>query len=181
MVHGSPQFTIGPRGSNVLRLHRRGASSTGSLSRLLSRGWTRVNSTLATVVADVVGGLIDDRLVVDVVDVGDIDIVHGTVVVEGPVVPIPALVAFSTVSEAVVHATVEADLRPPVSIVKSVRSVVPAPIAGRPEQARFGSFDPGAGHPVIVFIAIGPVAWRPNIALTGRDRLRVDGQRGRSE
>ncbi len=128
-----------------------------------------------------IGRPINDGLVVNVVDICNVNIVYGTVVVEGSVVPVPALVAFSAVAVAVIHATVEADFGPPVSIVKSVRAIVPAPVARRPKQASLRSFDPCAGHPVVAFIAVGPVARRPNIALTGRDRLRVDRQRGRSD
>jgi hypothetical protein len=175
MVFGREQRTIAFRGAHVFRLHPRGASPLLAERSLLRGGWTGINSTLATVEADVVGGPVDHRLRVDVVNVCDINIVHRPVVVEGSIIPIATLVAVSTVAEAVVDAAVETDLRPPVAIVEHVCAVVPAPVAGRPKQTRFRRFRPRAWHPVITFVAVGPVAWRPDVALSRRHRLRVDG------
>jgi hypothetical protein len=111
----------------------------------------------------------------------DIDIVHRPVVVKGSTIPVATLVALSTVTKAVVDASVETDLRSPVAIVEHVSAIIPAPVAGGPEQARFGGFHPRAWHPVIAFVAVGPIARRPDVALSRRHRLRVDGERGGSD
>jgi hypothetical protein len=165
----------------VLGLHSRRSGTLLTKRRLLCGGRTGVDTTSPTVVANVARGPVDYRFRVDVVNSCDIDIVYRPVVVEGSIIPVATLIAIATVAEAVVDAAVETYLRSPVAIVEHVRAVIPAPVAGGPEQARFGSFHPGAWHPVIAFVAVGPIARRPDVALSRRHRLRVDGERWGSD
>jgi len=76
-----------------------------------------VNSAVAAVVADAIyGDIVDDGLVVDV-NVGDGHVVHGAVVVEVAISPIATLIAGAKIAEAVIHSTIEADVRSPVACV----------------------------------------------------------------
>ena len=154
---------------------------------LMARGLFRsvrtcVHSTPAAVIADVVvGGVVDHGFVVDVVNIRDVDVVHRAVVVEGSVVPISALIADAAITEAVVDAAVEADLRAPVAIIPGVGVATPAPITRSPEQARFRSHHPRTRHPEVAFLAVGPVTGRPYIALSGGHRLFIHRKCRRSD
>jgi hypothetical protein len=149
---------------------------------LFCPGRAGVDSTGAAVIADVVHpGVVDYGPAVNIVNVPDVHVVHRTVIVEGPVIPISAFIADATIAEAVIDATVETDMRTPVTVVPSVAVTAPAPIAGSPEEANFGSHHPRARHPVIAFIAISPVTGGPQITFPGGHGLRVHRQRGRSD
>src|SRR5579863_6210360 len=122
---------------------------------LFRRGRARPGTTISAVIADVVvRSVVDDGLVIDVVNVGDIHIIHRAVVIEASVSPISALIADATVTKAVVNATVEADVRTPVAIVPGISIVAPAPISGSPEQANLGSHHPRSRHPEVAFLSI---------------------------
>ena len=71
-----------------------------------------VDAATTAVVGDAVdGGVVDDdRAVVDVGDASDIDAIHGAVVVEVISIPVAAVVTHTGVAEAVVDATIEADV-----------------------------------------------------------------------
>src|SRR5208337_2325200 len=144
---------------------------------LLCSGRTSANSTLAAVIADMVHrGFVDYGFVVNIVNVRDVHVVHRGVVVEGPVIPISAFIA-----DAVVDATVEADMRPPVAFIPREGTAAPAPITGSPEEANFGSHHPRTRHPEVALITISPVAGRPQITVRGDHGLLVHRQRGRSD
>jgi hypothetical protein len=101
---------------------------------LLLRRGTRADPTIPAVVADAVdGGVVDDRRVVDIVDVGDIHIARRTVVVELPVLPASPLITVTVISIAVTDATVKAYLLAPVSVVENISVAAPTPIGGSPE------------------------------------------------
>jgi hypothetical protein len=141
---------------------------------LFRRGRARPGPTISAVIADVVvGSVVNDSLVVNIVNVGDIHVIHGAVVIEASVSPISALIADTPVAEAVVDAAVKTDIRAPVAIVPGVSVTTPTPIAGRPEQANLGSHYPRTGHPEVTFLSIRPVARRPQIAISRGHRLRV--------
>src|SRR5580692_8685797 len=113
------------------------------------------NSTGAAVIADTVDrGVVDYGLVVNIVNVCDVDVVHGAVVVEGSVIPISTLVADTTIAEAVVDATVEADVRTPIAAIPSIGVAAPTPITGSPEQAKCGRRHPRTRHPKVALITI---------------------------
>src|SRR6266851_6564284 len=134
----------------------------------------------AAVVADAVVVVVHDNgLVVDVVNVRDVDVVHGTVVGEGSVAPVAALIPDAAVAEAVVHAAVEADMRTPIACVEDVSAAAPSPVPGGPEIAHHRRPYPNARNPVVAVRPIRPVARCPEIAISRAERLRIDRQYGR--
>ena len=139
-------------------------------------GGARASSTISAVIAHVVvRSVVDDGLVVDIVNVRDVHVIHRTVVIEGSVSPISALIAGPTVTEAVVNASVEANVRTPIAAIPRVGVVALTPIARRPEQASFGRHHPRTWHPKVAFISISPVAGSPQIAVSRSHRLGVHG------
>src|SRR2546423_6054603 len=78
------------------------------------RPWSCRDATIPAVVTHASRGVVDHAGVVDVMDVGNIHIVNGTVVEESPVVPATALIAFAKVSETIVNAAVEPNSRSPI-------------------------------------------------------------------
>src|SRR5262249_44801299 len=85
----------------------------------------------------------------------------------------------STVSESVVHATIEADMRAPITGMKHIHAFVPAPIAWRPQHARLRRRHPYSWHPVISFIAVSPIARRPHVTLHWARRVAPPAPRPR--
>jgi hypothetical protein len=153
---------------------------------LLLRRRFRGNSIWPTVEAGV--SVVDDRRVVDD---GCIHIcrpnhgrVHGyycCVISEGAASPLTAGEASSTITESIVHAPVEADLRPPIAAMENVNTAIsPAPITWCPEVARLRRFDPGSRDPVVVALAIpGPIAGCPHEVRLWTRRLNVNRKSGR--
>lgn len=153
---------------------------------LLLRRRFRGNSIRPTVEAGV--SVVDDRRVVDD---GCIHIcrpnhgrVHGyycCVVSEGAAAPLTAGEAASTITESIVHAPVEANLRPPIAGVEDVNtSISPAPITRCPEIARLWRSDPGSRDPVVVADAIpGPISGCPHEVGLWTGRLNVNRKSGR--
>jgi hypothetical protein len=132
------------------------------------------NSTGAAVVADAVhGGIVDYRRVVNVVNVGDVHVVHRTVVVKLSVLPTSALIADTAIAKAVIDAAVEADLLTPVAAIPGEGAAAPTPVTGSPEQTNGGRLNPRAWYPEVAFITISPVAGRPQIAGLGGHGLHV--------
>jgi hypothetical protein len=118
-------------------------------------------------------GVVDYGLVVNIVNVRDVHVIHRAVVVENSVIPISASIADTTIAEAVVDATVEADMRTPVAIIPGVGVAAPTPITRGPEEANFGSHHPRTRHPEVAFIPVSPVAGRPQITVGGGHGLHV--------
>jgi hypothetical protein len=144
------------------------------LSRLRSDG----DAASAAVVGDACVVVHDDGSVVDVGDV-DVDPVDGAVVVEVVAVPVAAVIADTRVAEAVVNATVEANVETPEAAVEAPAVVVPAPVAGGPEGAVVRGSAPCAGDPVVAGGTPIPVSGSPNIVWRGGFGLLVDRQRRR--
>jgi hypothetical protein len=117
--------------------------------------------------------VVDHGFVVNIVNTRAADIIYRAVVAEGPIVPIPAFIAGTTIPETVVDATVEANMIAPVPVMPSVGVAAPAPITGSPEQANFGSHYPRTRHPEVSLITISPVAGRPQITIARNHGLRV--------
>jgi hypothetical protein len=134
-----------------------------------------VDAASAAIVGDAGVVIDDDGAVVDVGDV-DVDVVDGAVVVEVIAVPIAAVVADAGVAEAVVDATVEADVRPPEAAVEAPAVLVPAPVARGPESAVVRRSTPGAGDPVVAGRTPVPVAGGPKIVGRRGNGLVVDGE-----
>jgi len=130
----------------------------------------RLNCTdtaVAAVEADAVVVVHDDGLGVDVVNVDDVDVVHAAVVGEDTMIPTAALIADAAVTEAVVDAAVEADVRAPVTGVKDVCATSPAPVTGGPENTGGRRLNPDTRNPVVALGTPCPVARRPDISLAG--------------
>ena len=123
--------------------------------------------------------VVDHRLVIHIVNLGDVHVVHSPVVVEIVSPPISAFVTFSHISIAVIYPAIETDARSPVTVIPYVCPVVPSPVSGCPKVAGRRREHPCAGHPVIIFIvfAVSPVAGRPDIIFAGTNWLHVDWQR----
>jgi bacterial/archaeal transporter family protein len=132
----------------------------------------------ATVVTDAVhGGVVDDdRFVVSVVDDRGVDIGNGAVVSKYAVLPTAAFEAHAAVTETVVDAAVEADVLSPIAAVPAVKATFKTPVAGRPEKSWRGRGHPSSRNPVIVVVAVSPVAGRPDVASFRTNGLHVNRQ-----
>jgi hypothetical protein len=125
------------------------------------------------------GVVVNHRLVIDIVNLGHVHVIHRSVVVEIVSPPISALITFSPISIAVIYSAVETHVGSPVTVIPYVCPVVPSPVTGCPQVAGRRREHPGAGNPVIIFIivAVSPVAGRPDIIISGTNRLHVHRQR----
>jgi hypothetical protein len=93
----------------------------------------RRDSSGSAVIADPVdGNVVDDRLVVDVVNVGDVYVVDGAVVVEGSISPFPTVVTAAGITEAVVNTAIETHRRAPITDVPDEGRSAPSPVSGCP-------------------------------------------------
>src|SRR5437763_13465519 len=97
--------------------------------------------------------------------------------------PSAAPAAVPVVAIAVVNAAVITDSRPPVTLVKRVNAVVPAPPGRRPKHTNRRRSDPDTRDPIIIphIITITPVTRRPDVTFVRARRLLVYRQRGRSK
>src|SRR5580658_5233432 len=108
-------------------------------SRIFFRCGARRYPTFAAVIADFVfRGVVGYGLVVNIVNVRVVHVIHRAVVVKLSVIPISTFIAETSIAEAVVDATVEADVRTPVAAIPSKANTAPTPITGSPEQANCG-------------------------------------------
>src|SRR5208283_776357 len=156
-----------------------------SLTRrsLVFRSRTRVDSTIAAVVTDAVHVVVDHGGVVDIVNVGDVHVVHGTVVEKVSVIPTSTFITLTEVAEAVIDSAVEAYVRTPVPLIENKPVASPAPIGWSPKETNFRRLHPCTRHPVEIVdvVIVGPVARCPEIAVPWTKRLLINGQRGRAD
>jgi hypothetical protein len=105
------------------------------------------------------------------------------VIGKGAAAPLAAGKADASIAAAIVDAAVVADVAAPIPAMEAVVATGPVPVVGRPQRALIGSWNPGAGHPVIValILIVGPVAGRPHQIGLRTDRLHIDRQLRRSE
>src|ERR1700733_13035195 len=139
-------------------------------------GRSGLNAATATVIAHSIDGdVVDDRLAVDISDIPDADIDHGPVIEHMAVPPITTLKAAATVPEAVIHATIEADMRTPIALVPGKGAAIAAPIPRSPKISGLRSGHPSARHPVITLVAghPGPIARSKYIAVSRNRRLLI--------
>ena len=92
-----------------------------------------------------------------IIDVGVMDnrlihTCHSGVVLEVVSTPSSAPVAVSGVAITVINASVKTDMRSPVTLVKGVSAVVPAPPRRCPKQTHSGRWHPHARDPVIIVV-----------------------------
>ena len=168
LIHGCAQIPIGAGRLHVLHLGSDRRQVPLASSHLLLPRWALVDAAISAVVTDAINGpiVVYDRGVVGVVNLGDVDVVHGTVVVEAIAVPASTFITVAKISIAVVDAAVKANLRTPVAFVKEEGISAPAPISWRPEIADFRRLHPCAGHPVIIAVLVipRPIPRRPEVA-----------------
>ena len=170
--------TVGARRAREVAL-RGGGRNVGFVARGgLARVGHAPDAVRTAVVADAaVVDVVDHHIVrIHIGDVGDVHIGHGTVVEVAVVIPVAAHETDADITEAVVDAAVEADVRPPVAGVPQIDAVHETPVARRPQRAGVWRQHPGARHPEIAVAVQAPVAGHPDIAVGGRRRLGVDGQ-----
>src|SRR5271165_328567 len=114
-----------------LRRYRRNVSLVG-IGFLFGRRTSR-HAALAAVECHVRIVIHDHGAIhVDVADYGRIHIHDSGVVEESPAAPLAAVESVAAVTEAIVNATVEADMRSPVAGIPDVGAVIPTPVAGGP-------------------------------------------------
>jgi hypothetical protein len=80
-----------------------------------------------------------DSIVVDVVNNCSVHVVHRSVVGERASVPIPSLIPAAPIAEPIIDATIEADVRPPVTVISMVSAARKRPVGRCPEGAHVGS------------------------------------------
>src|SRR5216683_5689808 len=141
---------------------------------LFGRCWPRVSSTRATVKADVVHRyIVDDSFVVNIRNV--VDVVDRTVVVEVSSIPISAFIAGTDIAEAIENPAIETHLWSPVTGIPNISFGLPDPISRSPKHPDRGEY-PGARHPIVSIISIGPISGRPNVTFAWTNWLLVNGQ-----
>ena len=186
MIHRSKIGLILFRDLLMLLLRRSRRKMTLAGEGLLLGCRFRRNSIRTTVEARV--GVVDDRRILDDrrIDVGRPN--HGgvhahcrCVVSEDSTAPLTAGKAASTITKAIVHAAVEADLCPPIAGMEDIHTAIsPAPITRCPEIAGLRSEDPGTRDPIVVANAIPrPIARCPQVIGQRAGRLNVNRERGR--
>jgi hypothetical protein len=121
------------------------------------------------------------RVVVGGVNHGIIHAHHRGVVGKLVAAPFSARKTDAPIPKAVVHAAVVAYVAAPVAPMEPVSAAVPVPVVGRPQGALIGSPNPRAGNPVVVPVAIGPVAGNPHQVGLGTVGLFINREFGRSE
>src|SRR5277367_4240743 len=105
-----------------------------------------------------------------IVDDRAVHIEHRGVICETPAAPFSADEADAAVTESVIHAAVEPDVRSPVTAMPAVNAAGEAPVAGSPENAGARRRDPNAGNPVIAGVTVRPITGSPKIAFGGAGR-----------
>ena len=177
-----PVFAIRARGVPELVLRGGWRIVPTTSCRKLRGGWPSRRTATAAVEADAIHATSAGySAAVHVVNNRAIDVRDGAVVVKRSVIPIPAVVAETRITEPVVDSSIESNGKAPISFVPSIHAVAPAPIPWRPERARKGRQHPCAGYPIVAVRAISPVSWRPDISLAWTNRLRVNRQDRRSD
>jgi len=177
MVYGSPLLRIRAGSLRMLSLNRYRRNMSLTCRRGFFRPGTRADPTTAAVVADPVHrGAVDNSSVVNVVNYGDVYVVHRTVVEKVSVIPTSTLIAFSVVAVPVTNPAIETDMRTPVAIVEDISVAAPTPIGWSPQETDFRSHYPCTRHPVIIaeIVGVSPVSRCPEIAIAWTKRLVVD-------
>ena len=125
--------------------------------------------------------VVDDRVVhhnrpVNVGSVNDglIHMHHRGVIGKVAAPPFAAGKTDTLIAAAVVHAAVVAHVRTPVAMIEAIVAAGPVPIWRRPQRALVGSRHPGAGNPVVIPVAPGPVAGNPHQVRLGTHGLYID-------
>src|SRR5580765_641489 len=114
MILRSPQLAIRSRFLHLLILSSDRAHMPFACRRFFAVVCTFIDSSTPSVVAHARLVAVHDRRVIHVVNLGHIDVVHRTVVVEMSAVPAPAFVSASKICVAVINAAIKSNLRSPI-------------------------------------------------------------------
>jgi len=128
------------------------------------------------------GDVVDHRVgygAVIHVNIPDVHIVDGPVIVETISVPVAALITDADVTESIVNAAVVADMSAPKAVVVAIPAADEPPISRRPQEADDRRLRPDARHPVVTLGSIAPISWGPDIAFARAFRLRILRERWR--
>jgi hypothetical protein len=116
MIHRCQLVTVGERHLPMLVLDLGRSDMPLAQRSFLGCGRTRVNSTVAAVVADPVHrDVVNYRFVVDIVDVGHVDLIDSAVVIKIPAAPVSTFISVAGVAKTIVNAAIEAHRLTPVS------------------------------------------------------------------
>ena len=159
----------------VLQLRGHGRNALLTQCGVFRRQWLASDASRPVVAGTVHRGVVDAAVIH--VNVGDVHIVDGAVIVETISAPIPALIADAAVAESVVNAAVVADILAPEAVVELIQAGGESPISRRPQEAHLRWHRPYAGHPEVALRSVAPISGRPQIAIAGAFRLRIFRQR----
>jgi hypothetical protein len=180
MSGGSKLFTVRGGLAGMLHLRRYGRRTGIAHDGQFLGAGARADAAVSTVVAHAIIGAARHRIVVNVVHYRGIDVRHIAVIGERAVIPVRAIITPARVTETVVDATVETNVRTPVTGVPEIVIALVIPVRRSPEGIDPRCQNPGSGNPVIAAIgSVAPVAWRPVIAVAGTGRLAVFRERRR--
>ncbi len=90
------------------------------------------DSAVAAAEADMGVVVVDDRLVVDIGDIGDVDVGHAPIVEKPVALPISTEETYTGVAKAIIDAAIKADVGSPVAVIPRIQAVIPTPIARSP-------------------------------------------------
>jgi hypothetical protein len=175
MIDGGKLLAVLCCRSLVLQLRGHGRNALPTQCGGFGRQSLASDASRPVVAGAVHGGIVDGAVIH--VNVGDVYIVDGPVIVETISAPIPALIAGAEVAESIVNTAVVADILAPEAVVVLIHAAKKSPISGRPQEAHLRRPRPGAGHPVVALRSIAPISGRPQISIAGALRLRIFRQR----
>src|SRR5271170_8036414 len=140
-------------------------------------------ATIEAYVVDVYDGIFrhDGSVLVHVRDMHASKVRYGTVIGEHSTTPLAADETDAAEAEAVVHATVEPNMRSPVAAMPAVYSAFIAPVARGPQKTGDGRLRPHARNPEVAGVSVGPVAGSPEITRRRQRRLLIHRQGRRSK
>ena len=181
-IHRGKVATIRMRHLHMVLLLSRCTNMVLPRKRSLLSRLTRLNPACAAIEArPVVDRRAVNHRIVDVriVDHGPVHIDDCGVIRKAVADPAPSAKTDATITESIVHAAIEANVRPPVPSMKDICATAPAPVARRPQQTNLWRPNPHTRNPVVARITVRPVAGVPEIAISGANRLRINRQHRR--
>jgi hypothetical protein len=124
--------------------------------------------------------VVRDPVVIYIANHRHIHTTHSGVVVEAPAAPVAAFIPIAVVAEPIIHATVEPDVRAPITVIPAIVIAGITPVARGPQRTDIRRHHPRAGNPVVPAVGrIGPVARRPQVVVARSFGLVVLGNRRR--
>src|SRR5215469_5465075 len=134
MIHGGAQLSVVASLFHVPCLSGHRCHVPLTSKPLFLPGREGVDASIAAIVADPIDRciVVDDRGVVGVMDLGDVYVVHPSVVVKTVTVPAASFVPVAKIAITIVHAAVETHERAPITFMKDISAFAPAPPTWRP-------------------------------------------------